>query len=63
MATGAVLGDVFAAPGAASILHAIRALGQNNTGRPKGSKKSSLFISQNNEEKSIKTLTKLHCYI
>ena len=38
MATGAVLGDVFAAPGAARILHAIRALGQNNTGRPKGSK-------------------------
>ena len=34
MATGAVLGDVFAAPGAASILRAIRALGQNNTGRP-----------------------------
>ena len=38
MATGAVLGDVFAAPGAASILHVIRALGQNNTGKPKGSK-------------------------
>ena len=35
MATGAVLGDVFAAPCPASILHAIRALGQNNKGRPK----------------------------
>ena len=32
MATGAVLGDVFAAPGPVAILDAIRVLGQNNAG-------------------------------